>query len=93
MAVVGTRILRKSAGSLPAGVFGGTPKKAAVAFATPFPSAAYTVTIGIQVSGSKVFPYAIENKTVAGFTVAFCANTITGLVQVDWQAILEGDEL
>jgi len=79
-------------GTLPAVSFSGTPKVASVVFASPFPTSAYSITVDVESNGAgKAYPMTTENRTATGFTVNLCANTITGIDRVHWQAILEGE--
>ena len=87
------RLTRKAkAGSLLPVAFSGTPKVASVVFATPFPSAAYAIVVDVETSGGKTYAYAIESRTASGFIIAFCANTLSSLVRISWQASLEGED-
>jgi hypothetical protein len=92
MAVVGTPTLQTKAGSLPAAAFSGTPKVAAVAFGSPFSSANYSVLVDIETTGSRAFAHSIVNRTAASFIISLCADNVTGLVQVNWTATVEGEE-
>ena len=84
------RLLEKS-GSLLPGSFSGTPKVASVVFGSPF-AAAYSVVAEVVSSGGRTYTYSITNVTANGFFVELCADTLTSLVQVNWQATVEGEE-
>lgn len=83
--------IKEKAGTLPAVAFSGNPKEAAVAFASPYPSADYSVLVDIEVSGQRSFAHAIKNRTASGFTISLCADNISGLVGVSWVAALPGE--
>ena len=63
---------------------------ASVAFASPF-SVAYSVTVDIETTGNRTYTHAVQNVTASGFIINLCADVISGLVQVSWQAIAEGE--
>lgn len=92
MAVVGSATLQTKAGSLPALAFSGTPKVAAVAFGSAFPTADYSVLVDIETTGNRAFAHSIVNRTENSFVISLCADNITGLVRVDWIATVEGEE-
>ena len=92
MPVANRKRLTKKSASLPAVAFSGTPKVAAVVFATPFDSAAYSVVVDIETTGNRAFAHSIVNRTAGGFVISLCADNVTGLVQVNWIATVEGEE-
>ena len=74
------------AGTVANASFAGTPKKATVTFTTAFASANYSVELTQELSSTRRFVVAFENKTASGFTISVGANNISGLVGVDWFA-------
>jgi hypothetical protein len=84
------RLLEKSGSLMPVS-FTGTPKVASVVFASPF-AASYSVVAEVVSSGGRAYAYSITNVTPSGFFVELCADTISSLVQVNWQATVEGEE-
>jgi hypothetical protein len=81
---------RIKSGSLAPGAFSGTPKVASVVFGSPF-AAVYSVTVDIETSGNRTFVHSIQTLNANGFVINLCADTLTGLVRVNWQAIAEGE--
>lgn len=92
MAYAHLKPLREKAGSLVPSDFSGNPKAAGVAFASPFPTLAYTVVVDIETTGNRAFVHTVQNRTVNGFHIVFCADNITGLQRVSWTATIEGEE-
>lgn len=78
-------------GVLIPGDFSGNPKRATVAFATPFPSAAYAVTLAPETINRKGYPVHVDGKTAAGFDVDLGSNNLADLVEVGWHAIETGE--
>lgn len=78
------------AGSIVPGSFSGSPRKAVVAFATPYTSNAYSVALAVATDGSRTFAAYIENKTVTGFTVNLNSNNPAGLIEIGWHAMSHG---
>lgn len=69
-----------------AGDFTGSPKKATVTFANPFPTNNYTVNI----TGTDVRAWSIESKTQSSFVIN--ANASSPIISVvGWQAQLDGE--
>ena len=90
MADIGRLPLRTKSGSLLPASFSGNPKVAAVAFASPF-AAVYSVTVDIETSGNRTYVHSIQSLNANGFVINLCADTISGLVRVNWQAVAEGE--
>jgi hypothetical protein len=72
--------------------FSGTPRKATVTFGTAFADANYAVTCtpvtGVSGAG---YTIRIESQTAAGFTINMGTSSITGMIQVNWAAIKDGE--
>jgi hypothetical protein len=92
MPLVRLKTLKAKSGILPAASFSGNPKVAAVAFGSAFDNVNYSVIVDIETTGSRAFVHVIQNKTVNGFIISLCANDITGLDRVTWQAKVEGEQ-
>ena len=88
---VADRTLSEKSGTLSPVAFSGSPKEAGVAFASAFPSSAYSVIVDIEVVGGRSFAHSIRSKTANGFVISLYADNIAGLVSVGWQAALEGE--
>lgn len=70
-------------GTIAALSFTGSPRKATVTFAVPYPSTNYNITV----TGEDGRSWKYENKTVNGFTINTQANAaLTG--EVSWQTFL-----
>jgi len=78
------------AGVVIPGSFSGNPKKATITFTTAYASTAYAITLAVVTDGTKQFIPSIESKTVNGFVVNLGANNIANLVEVGWQAMING---
>lgn len=89
--IIGLGLEEKSGVVLP-GAFSGSPdKKATVTFTTPFPSAAYSVTLA-PASITHTFVPSVETKTASGFIINLNSNVLSGLAEVGWQAEETGEE-
>lgn len=86
------RLLPKKtkAGTLIPASFSGEPKVAAVVFASAFPGG-YSLTVDIVTSDNVAFSHTIQNKSSSGFAVNVVSNTLTGLVEVNWSAVQDGE--
>jgi len=74
------------AGVVAAVSFTGSPRTAAVTFATAFSSSSYAITI----TGIDSRSWSYLSKTTAGFTIS--ANSASALTdEVSWQAIISGE--
>jgi len=78
--------LSLKSGVISAGSFTGSPKTASIAFATPFSSSLYAITI----TGIDRRSWSYASKSASGFTVE--ANAATALTaEVSWHSILTGE--
>ena len=77
----------RKAGKVLAAAFSGTPKKAIVAFGTPFPDTNYAVNADACTMGDGVYVLALESKTASGFTINLGSDDKTDLSEVGWQAL------
>jgi len=78
--------LKIKAGTVTAGSFAGSPKKATITFGTAFPSAIYAINI----TGADNRNWTWESKTAGSFVINTNANTVLTL-NVDWSAIVIGE--
>ena len=83
--------LDTKAGTVVAGSFSGSPKKATITFATAYSSTAYSVTLGIDSTSNASWSPKIESKTTGGFTINLGSSNVTNLVEVSWQTIESGE--
>jgi len=91
MPLIRRKALSSKSGTLLPGAFSGSPKVAAVAFASAY-TAGYAVAVDIETGGARVFAHTIKNLTAAGFQIEICADNIGGIVRVSWQTKLTGEE-
>jgi hypothetical protein len=76
------------AGTVPAGSFTGSPKKALVVFAMAFADATYSIQLTGQ--DSRIFTYDESTKLASGFTINANSNgALTG--EVSWVATMIGE--
>jgi hypothetical protein len=78
------------AGIVVPGSFSGTPKRATVAFTSPYASTSYSIVLTVLTDGTKTFVTAVESKTVNGFVVNLGANNLANLVEVGWHTMAIG---
>lgn len=78
--------LKIKAGTVTAGTFTGTPRKATITFGTAFASTAYAIVI----AGTDNRSWSWESKSTTGFVISSNAATaLTG--NVDWHAVATGE--
>ncbi len=87
----GRLTLKAKSGTLVPAQFTGSPKVASVTFGTPY-GASYSVVVDIETTGNRSFVHSVKNVTPAGFLISLCADSISGLVSVSWQTVVEGEE-
>jgi hypothetical protein len=78
------------AGVIVPGSFSGNPKKATVAFSTPYLSTAYAVTLAPLTNGAHSYSPDVESKTTSGFVVNLNSNNLAGLIEVGWHSATNG---
>lgn len=84
--------LAHKSGRVLAASFSGFPKKATVAFVTPFSSANYSVVVTSVVTPSgTVYSPAVESQLAGSFVINMGAFGIGSLVAVNWIAIFNGE--
>jgi hypothetical protein len=83
--------LATKAGAVLAATFSGSPKTAAVTFATPFASASYSVALTPEISDRASFGLAVGSVSAAGFTINLGSNSTHHLIAIHWTAVLRGE--
>lgn len=84
-------ILATKAGRVLETSFSGSPKKATVTFATPFPSTSYAVTVSAVISGGTTYAPVVESQLAGSFVINLGTSNSAGLVQVNWNAAVDGE--
>jgi hypothetical protein len=69
----------------------GGRQKATVAFALPFQDATYVVTCQAITGTNKNYLPKPESKTASGFTINLNSASLSGLIEVSWQAESGGE--
>lgn len=73
------------------GDFSGSPRKATVTFAVPFPNANYSVVADPVTINDRGYLVRIESKTAAGFVVNLGTSNISSLDHLSWTAQPESE--
>lgn len=83
--------LPHKAGTVLAVSFSGSPKKATVAFTTPFADTNYSVSVTPVTTNNKVFSPVVMSKAVGSFDIMLGSGSTTNLVGVGWVAMKDGE--
>jgi hypothetical protein len=86
--LVGSSI--KAGTILPVAFTGSSLKTATVTFTSDFPSTAYSITLSVDTDASRGFAPYVSSKSTTGFVVNLNSSNVAGLVEVTWQASLNG---
>ena len=85
------RILRHKAGRVLAATFDGTPQKATVTFSTAFADASYAVVLTPVTTDDTGFAPFVESQAAGSFVINLGSDSKTGLTQVNWMAMVDGE--